>query len=193
MPEQKTMNGVDTAKLQQVISAIKDNPELAAFKFRARNHWLGGTHCRTTIKDFYGMSQEDTSRKQPFVLECDEPAPLLGEDHGPNATEAALYALTSCLLTTFVFQAAAKGVKIEQLDVVAEGHLDLRGFLGLSKGVRRGFTNIDVTFHVKCNASEEQIEELCRLAQKYSPVFDTVSNPVKVNVRVQTPATAEAK
>ena len=71
------------------------------------------------------------------------------------------------------------------MDSTLEGDLDLHGFLGLSDTVRNGYERIRVTFKVTRDASDEQLEELCRLAQKRSPVFDIVSNPVPVEVRVQ--------
>jgi hypothetical protein len=56
-------NGVDTSVLFATLNAIKQQPQLARFQFRARNVWLGGAHNRSTIRGFYGASQEDTSRQ----------------------------------------------------------------------------------------------------------------------------------
>ena len=52
---------------------------IAKFSFRVENEWIGGGHNRTTIKNFYG-SQQDHKRKEPFVLDADEPPILLGGD-----------------------------------------------------------------------------------------------------------------
>jgi uncharacterized OsmC-like protein len=92
-----------------------------------------------------------------------------------------LHALASCLTTSLVYHAAAKGIKIEEVESRLEGDLDLRGFLGLSNDVRKGYHNIRVTFRVKSDASAETLRELCR----YSPVFDIVSNPVPVLVSLE--------
>ena len=46
-------NGVDTTTMFATLDAIKAQPEIAEFRFRARNRWLGGAHNRSTIKDFY--------------------------------------------------------------------------------------------------------------------------------------------
>jgi OsmC-like protein len=67
-----------------------------------------------------------------------------------------------------------------------EGDLDLRGFLGLSDRVRNGYENIRVTFKITVDAPEEKLQELCQPAQKRSPVFDIVSNPVQISVRLET-------
>jgi uncharacterized OsmC-like protein len=172
--KQKIVNGVNVDLLYGTIDTIKDKPELARFKLRAINEWIDGAHVRTTIKDFYGAGKEDKSRSKPFVLEGDEPAVLLGEDHGPNATEAALHALASCLNTTFVYYAAAQGIKLEELEFQLEGDLDLQGFLGIAP------------HKVKADAPKEKLEELCRLAQMRSPVFDIVTNSVPVSIKLET-------
>ena len=61
-------NGVDVPTLFATLDAVKANPQIADFQFRARNTWVSGTHNRTTIQGFYGAGQEDTSRTEPFVL-----------------------------------------------------------------------------------------------------------------------------
>src|SRR3712207_9035190 len=80
-------NGVDTQTLFGTLDAVKAQPEIAKFTFRARNRWIDGAHNRTTIKDFYAACQEDTSREAPFTIDAGEPAILLGEDTGPNPAE----------------------------------------------------------------------------------------------------------
>ena len=56
-------NGVDTAQVFGTLDAIKAQPELARFQFRATNRWIDGAHNRSTIKGFYGAGQEDASRE----------------------------------------------------------------------------------------------------------------------------------
>jgi hypothetical protein len=91
------VNGVNVEQLMTTVNAIKDNPDLARFQFRAHTEWLDGGHSRTAIKEFYGAGQEDTSRSMAFTMEGDEPPVLLGNKAGPNAVETALHALASCL------------------------------------------------------------------------------------------------
>jgi uncharacterized OsmC-like protein len=181
MAEQIT-NNINVTRLMETVNSIKQKPQLAKFRFRAKNEWIDGTHCRTTIRDFYGAGKEDTSRIQSFILQADEPSVLLGSDHGPNATEALLFALASCLNTTFMYHASAQGVKVEHLALELEGELDLRGILGIDENVRSGFEHINVTFHVKADAPERKIRELVELAQKRSAVFDCVTREVPVAV-----------
>ena len=179
------LNGVNLDQLIGTINAIKDNPDLARFQFRAHNEWIHGGHSRTEIQGFYGANMEDTSRPEPFVIEGDEPPILLGENHAPNAVEAVLHALASCLAVGFIYNAAAQSITVESLEFDLKGDLDLHGFLGLSDDVRPGYNNIELTYRVKCDAPREKVIELCHYVQKTSPVLDIIRNPVQVKVSLQ--------
>ena len=175
-------NGVNVDQLIGTMNAIKDNPDLAHFHFRATNEWVSGGHSRTTIQSFYGAGSEDTSRSGPFILEGDEPPVLLGSNAGPNAVEAVLHALASCLAVGFVYNAAAQGVQVDGLEFDLEGDIDLHGFLGLSEQIRPGYQNIRVSYRVKSDAPRAKLEELCEYVQKTSPVLDIIRNPIPVSV-----------
>jgi len=176
------LNGVDLDQLIGTVKAIQENPELARFQFRAHNEWVSGGHSRTEIQGFYGANSEDVSRPEPFVLEGDEPPVLLGENYGPNAVEAILHALASCLAVGFVYNAAVQGITVESLEFDLQGELDLHGFLGLSDDVRPGYSNIALQFRVKADAPREKLIELCNYVKKTSPVLDIIRNPVPVSV-----------
>ena len=121
------------------------------------------------------------------MLDADEPEVLLGHDRGPNATEAALYALGSCLSATFMLYASNRGIKVRELEIDLEGALDVRGILGISDSLRNGFQTINVTFRVEADATPEQIAELVELAQQRSPVFDIVTHATPVYVTIAPP------
>ena len=179
-----TRNGVDTAQLFGTLDAVKSDPELAQFQFRAHNTWIDGSHNRTTIRDFYAAKQEDTSRTEAFVLDAGEPAILIGSDTGPNPAEYLLHALAACLTTSLVYVAAARGVHLTEVESTLVGDMDVQGALGLSDEVRNGFTNIRATFRVKGDAPEEKLREVVMRAQQRSAVFDMVTNGVPVTVDV---------
>jgi uncharacterized OsmC-like protein len=182
--EQKIVNGVNVTKLFGTIDAIRSSPVLSKFNFRAKGKWIKGGHNQITIDDFYGAGQTH-SRSQPFVYDEDEPPVLLGEDHGANAGEYALAALSSCLSSTLIYHAAAQGVVIDEVESTISGDIDLQGYLGMSENVRNGYEKIKVTFKVMSNAPREKIRELVELAQKRSPVFDIITNPTPVEVSLQ--------
>lgn len=179
----QTTNGVDTNGIRKTVEAVRANPQLARLHFRARNRWLGGTRNRTRIKDFYGAGKEDDQRQQAFELECDEPAVLLGEDSAPNPVEHLLNALLGCVTTSLVMHAASRGIEIQAIESEAQGDIDVRGFLGLTNEVPRGYQNIRLTFRVKSDSDPRKLEELAR----FSPVFNTLINPTPVQIQIQQP------
>jgi uncharacterized OsmC-like protein len=174
------INGVDVDRMGSTVEVVRRTPSLAAFRFRAANHWIDGGHNRSTIQSFYGVGQEDTFRTTPFVLDTDKPPVLLGKNQGPTPVEFVLHALAACLTTSLVYHAAARGIHIESIESTLEGDLDLHGFLGLSEAIRNGYQNIRASFIVKSDASAEQLESLAR----FSPVYDIVSNPVPVSIAI---------
>jgi uncharacterized OsmC-like protein len=179
-------NGVDTAQLFATLDAVKAQPELGRFQFRARNRWIDGAHNQATIRDFYGAGQEDTSRADEWTLDAGEPAILCGTDTGPNPAEYLLAALSACLTTSLVYVAAARGVRLTEVESTVEGDMDVRGALGLSNEVRNGFERIRVSFKVSGDAPEEKLQEIVVRAQQRSAVFDMVTNGVPVAVEAVT-------
>lgn len=178
------LNGVDVERLSETAEAIKADPSLARFTFRARNRWVVGADSRTTIGDFQVAGAAQV-RAKPFLLLSDEPTVLLGRDRAPNPAEFVMHALAGCLTTSLVYHASARGIRIDEVETTFEGDVDLRGFLGLSPGTRNGYRHLVVTMRVKADAPAETIEELCRVAQCRSPVFDMLSNPTPVSLRVE--------
>jgi len=185
MAVQMMLNGVNVQQLVDTVNAIKADPRLARFQFRADTEWIDGGHSRTKIQRFYGAGQEDASRTKPFILEGDEPPVLLGGNAGPNAVESVLHALASCLAVGFAYNAAARGIKVDSLSFRLEGDLDLHAFLGLSDTIRPGYQDVKVTYRVKADAPREQIADLWAYVQKTSPVFDIVRNPVPVSIAIE--------
>ena len=181
---QNVQNGVNVDQLMGTIEAVKKTPSLAQFRFRSSSKWDGGTRSRTSIKSFYGAGEEDTTRKETFVLEGDEPAVLLGSNRAPNAVEGVLSALSACMTVSFILPAAAQGVKVDSLEFTMEGDVDLQGFMQLSDKIRPGLQNIRVKAKVKADAPRAKIQELLDYATKTSAVMDTIRNPVPVTVEL---------
>lgn len=177
-------NGVDVDRLFETVEAVKAEPGIAKFRFRVRNKWIDGGHNHTTIKDFYG-ALSDHPHEKPFELEAGEPEVLLGRDEGPNPVEYLLTGLAGCLTSSLVYHAAAKGIEVRGVESRLEGDLDLRGFLGLSKDVPVGYEEIRVYFTIDADISQQEKEELIQMAQKYSPVFNSVTNPTRVTVQLE--------
>jgi uncharacterized OsmC-like protein len=178
-----SINGVDVKKLEQTIQAINEDPDMASFTFHAVNEWVDGTQNKTIVHKFEGANEE-VEHRQPFIIQSDEPAVLLGEDAAPNSVVSLLHSLASCLSVTIVFNAAARGIPIDKLSITMEGELDLHGFLGLSKEVRPGFQDVRVTVDLRSEAPREDIENLLRDSQKRSPILDSLRNRIPVEVEL---------
>ena len=98
--------------------------------------------------------------------------------------EYLLVALSGCLTTSLIAHAAARGISVKRVESRYEGDLDLRGFLGISEEVPVGYKNIRVYFKIEADLSEDQKEDLIRMAQKYSPVFNSIAKPIPVSVQL---------
>ena len=175
------INGVAVDDLFSTIDAVKATPSIAKFKFRVRNQWETGSRNRSTARNFTGANQE-LSHAKPFVLEADEPAILLGKDLAANPVEYLLHALASCLTTSMVYHASARGIQIEQVESSFEGDIDLHGFLDLDPNIRKGYQEIRVDFKIKANVPHEQLQEIAQLGTGHSPVFDSLTKGVPIKL-----------
>lgn len=184
-PARGPLNGVDTPNLFATINAVAANPGLAKFQFRATNRWVKGTHTRGTIDTYFGAGGEQP-RKRTFTLEADHPAVLVGEDNAPLPVEYLLYGLASCIMGGIANIAAARGVKLTEVEARIEGDMDLRGILGLAKDVRNGYETIRASFTIKGDAPEEKLRQIVEQAQARSAVFDVLTNGVPVEVAIAT-------
>ena len=93
-----------------------------------------------------------------------------------------LEALVACAGVTLSAVSTAIGVEIKNGSVRAEGDLDFRGTLGVSKEVPVGFKNIRLYFDLDSNATVEQLESLAKLTERYCVIYQTISKGVEVKV-----------
>jgi uncharacterized OsmC-like protein len=181
MTATQIINGVDVAALESTVAAIKNKPEVGAFKFRAQNRSVSGGLNRSEIKEFHGALQEHRSGQAPFIVENDEPPVLLSRDQAPNPAEYIIQALLGCMTTTTIYKAAAQGIEIDSISSEIEGDLDLQGMLGLDPEVRAGFQELRARLRIKTKGDKEKL----RLLHQSSPVFDTLARPVPIKVQVE--------
>ncbi|MGE3465383.1 MAG: OsmC family protein [Pyrinomonadaceae bacterium] len=191
MDTKTIINGLDIDQFNGTVEAIKETPTLARFQWRARNKWIDGGENRTTIKDFYGAGSEDTSRSEPWEFVNGEPPVLLGKNEGANPVEFLLHALAGCVTTTFVINAAARGINIESISTTLEGDMDLQGFLNLDPNVSPGYEAVRINMDIKADCSEAELEDLLQFTREHSPVCQSVCRPVPVTV--ERVATASAR
>ena len=92
-------HGVDTPTLIATLGAVREQPELAKFQFRARNRWINGTHSRSVMNEHTGAGGPQ-SRAADFVADSDHTKVLCGGDNGPTPVEYLLHASSAAGPTT---------------------------------------------------------------------------------------------
>ncbi|MBB5781409.1 OsmC family protein [Nonomuraea jabiensis] len=176
-------NGVNVQALLDAREVLKGAPEAAQFVWRASSRWQNGVHSTTTVKEFFGLGQEQSHRTEA-VFDADHPAVFAAEDNGITPIEYLLVGLASCLTAGVASVAQNRGIQLRSVEATLEGEHDIRGILGVDADVRNGFNDIKVTFTIDADASKQDIEALVAQSQKRSAVFDALTNPTNVTVEV---------
>jgi uncharacterized OsmC-like protein len=177
-------NGVDVGRLTETIKAVKAEPELAKFQFRLQNRWIHSGENHSKVEAFSAGGKQ-VQHQTAFTLVADEPDVLLGADRGANPVEHLLHALASCVTTSTVYHAAARGIAVEEVESTLEGELDLRGFLGLDSTIRNGYQGLRMKLFIKGDISDAQLDELSLLGPRFSPVYDSIARGVAILVTAE--------
>ena len=183
MAETSVKNGVNVEALLAEREALTAAPEAAKFKWRASCKWQNGTHSQSTVQGFHGLGEEQ-KHKTEFSFEADHPEVFASEDLGATPIEFVLVGLASCLTAGVASVAQNRGIQLKSVDANLEGAMDIQGILGIDSDVRNGYDDINVTFNIDADASQQDIEALVAQSQKRSAVYDVVTNPTIVNVQV---------
>lgn len=94
-----------------------------------------------------------------------------------------LEALVACAGVTLRAVATAIGVELRRARITAEGDLDFRGTLGVSKDVPVGFRDIRLHFDLDTDADDTRRADLIRLTERYCVVLQTLRRPPSIEVR----------
>ena len=178
---QEETNGVPTEKMFGTIARLKEEGDLAAFRFSAKNEWIEGTASQSTIYEWHGVGA-DHVHVEEFKYTADHPT--LGHGHGPTPQEYVLHALAACITAGVATGAAARDIELRSVSSKVSADIDVRGVLGIDPDIRKGFSKVSIEFDVDADADEETIEALVAAGTKYSAVFDMLTSPTVVNVGV---------
>ena len=179
--EDQIINGINATEYERVVEAVRNEPGLAKFVFRASNRWEDGGLNRTTIRNFYAAGEEQGVNSRHFSVNAAEPPVLLGKDEAPNPVEYLLHALASCLTSTIVYKAANRGIVVDSIESSFEGELNARAFMEISDEERKGYQNIRARFKVKADASPEELKQLA----EFSPVLDVITRGTPVSLEIE--------
>jgi uncharacterized OsmC-like protein len=96
-----------------------------------------------------------------------------------------LEALVACAGVTLKAVSTALEIPLRTATVSAEGDLDFRGTLGVAKGAPVGFAQIRLRFDVTTDASQEKLDQLLKLTERYCVVYQTIKSgpPVEVTLK----------
>jgi uncharacterized OsmC-like protein len=163
------MTAEELRSLQAPLKAqYRERPETAFVTLRAEGHISENVTCKIET----GKARVEAGLH-----------PATGGD-GLSACSAdmLLEALVGCAGVTLSAVATALGIALRDARIRAEGDLDFRGTLGVSKDVSVGFKQIRLNFDLDTDASEEQLATLIRLTERYCVVYQTLSQPAEISV-----------
>lgn len=173
-------NGVPVDRLFGTIDAVRDDPELAQFRFTAVSTWIEGTATRSSFREWYGVG---ATRQHADHWSARSDHPTLGHGHGPTPHEYVLHALAGCLTLGIATTAAARKIELTKIESIVEGDIDVRGVLGVSPEVRNGFSQIRATFLVEGDADNDTLDALVEASRQRSATYEMLVNPSPVSLR----------
>ena len=169
------VNNVNIEAAGAFVEQVKADPSLAKKSKRVEGRWnftAGQPQFSATMAHQTG----ETTVRADF-------APFMGgEGLAPDPIQYCLYGLAACYAGTFVGLAAAQGVALRSLSVVAENRVDLSRSLGLSEVPV--VEQVSLTLQVDTDAGEEHLAELERLARERCPGVYCLSNPIPIEFKL---------
>lgn len=161
-----------TDELRALQAPIKENyraqPENAVVTLRARSRVGEGVTCKL-----------ETGRS---LVEAGLHPASGGNGSSACSGDMLLEALVGCAGVTLAAVATALGIELRDATVEAEGELDFRGTLGVSKEAPVGFRQIRLRFNLDTDATDEQIATLLRLTERYCVVYQTLKQPPPIEI-----------
>lgn len=166
------MNADDLRSVQTPLKErYRESPEAALVTLRAQGRLSEGVSCKV-----------ETGKA--LVTAGLHPA-TGGSGMSACSGDMLLEALVACAGVTLNAVATALGIELRDASLQAEGDLDFRGTLGVAKDAPVGFQNIRLTFTLDTDASDEQLETLLRLTERYCVVYQTLVRPPEMSVTRQ--------
>ncbi|GAB7521384.1 OsmC family protein [Paraburkholderia sp. 2C] len=171
------VNGINADDVRTLIDEIETDAGRGMTHWRVSSRWQGGTRSQSRIDSF---DIGGTTVPRSFSIDIDEPAELGGTNTYANPQEYLLAALNACMTVGYAAVCALHGISIRKLEIVTEGDIDLRGFLGISKDVARGYESLKSRVTIKADATEEQLREIHATVMASSPNFHNITTAVRV-------------
>lgn len=163
------MNADELRSLQAPLKdRYRESPEAASITLRAQGRIGEGVSCRV-----------ETGKA---LVEAGLHPATGGTGLSACSGDMLLEALVACAGVTLRAVATALAIPLRDATVHAEGDLDFRGTLGVSKEVAVGFQRIRLQFELDTDATEDELATLLRLTERYCVVYQTLAHPPKIEV-----------
>lgn len=166
---------MDSTELKNLQAPIKEKykaePAAALITLKAEGKVGGGISCKVATGRAVVEAGLHPATGGTGLLAC--------------SGDLLLEALVACAGVTLSAVATAIGIEIKSGIVRAEGDLDFRGTLGVSKEVPVGFRSIRLLFVLETDAAKEQIESLSKLTERYCVVYQTLVKGVSIDTQYQ--------
>ena len=172
LPEMDGLTPIDKAGLEKLIESGKSIPKA-----------VKTLKCKTVAEGRF-RHLNYIRNLEPYIV--DEPPGLLGDDTAPNPSEASLAALGSCIAVGLHANAVHRGWKVLKLELSLEGDLNITAVWGTGDTSEKpvGFTDVRVDVDMVCEGvSKEEITALINHVTKWSPVANTFTRPVNLEVK----------
>ncbi|MBU3822027.1 OsmC family protein [Flavobacteriaceae bacterium XHP0103] len=165
------MNTEELKKLQAPLKEkYRTNPETAIITLKAKGNL--GQNISCSVETGRAMAKAGLH-------------PATGGDGSLACSgDLLLQALAACAGVTLCSVATAIGVNVKNGSVEAEGDLDFKGTLSISKEVPVGFKNIRLSFNLDCDADEEAKKTLLKLTERYCVVLQTIISATPVDSKI---------
>jgi uncharacterized OsmC-like protein len=160
------LNDVNLEAVGGLVTAIQNDPNVAATTWSAQVRWTGGFRSEAHVREF-------------TPVPSDEPTGLGGTDGAPNPVEQLLASLGNCLAVGYAANASVAGIALRDVRIDLSGDVDLHAFLGLRDG-HAGFEGIRISVHIDSDAPTEELEALHAKVVGSSPVGHTLSRAVQL-------------
>ena len=162
---------IDKAGLDGLIAKGRENPQ-AVRTLKCKTIAEGRFRHLNMIRDL-----------PPYIV--DEPPGLLGDDTAPNPSEASLAALGSCLAVGIHANAVAQGITVQKLELQLEADINITAVWGTGDTSPKpvGFDAVRVKVDLVADAPQDKLDALIAHATRWSPVANTFTKPVAVDVK----------
>jgi len=176
---------MDAAQLKAAQGPLKEkyrnDPRAAMITLRAEAHAADGAA---------GLSCKVQTGKA--MVEAGLHRASGGDGSAACSGDMLLEALVACAGVTLRAVATSIGVQVRDARITAEGDLDFRGTLGVSKDAPVGFANLRLRFELDTDASEEQLATLLRLTERYCVVLQTLRAAPQIATQIVRAAVGRA-